>query len=81
MEFSQIPKKERLDYLPKDVVAVYGTHEQKTWGGPLMHGNASDGNSTYSPDGKWICVGDWSNVDLFHASTLNLKSTIPTRRT
>ncbi|MFO0999443.1 MAG: protein kinase [Planctomycetaceae bacterium] len=70
----QIPEKERLDYLPKDVVAVLGTHEQKTWGSQF---HVSHGALSYSPDGKWICACDSSNTYLFDATTLALRKQVP----
>lgn len=71
---AQIPEKERLDYLPEDVVAVFGTHEQKTWGSQFY---ASHGALSYSPDGRWICACDSSNTYLFDAATLTLRKQIP----
>ena len=74
LDYSQIPEKERLDYLPRETVAVLGTHERKTWGSPFfrIHGALS-----YSPDGKWICACDFGNIYLFDAATLALRKQLP----
>ena len=74
LEASQIPEEERLAYLPKETVAVLGTHAQKTWGSPFY---TTHGNLSYSPDGKWICACDFSNVYLFDAVTFRLRKQIP----
>ncbi|MFM7059500.1 MAG: WD40 repeat domain-containing serine/threonine protein kinase [Planctomycetota bacterium] len=70
LDFSQIPEAERVEYLPKETVAVLGSSHGRTWRSPFF---AMHGNMEYSPDGKWLVESDFSNLYLFDAETLALK--------
>ena len=70
LDASQIPVQERSSDLPPETVAVLGSSHGKTWGSPFF---TTHGNMSYSPDGKWICASDMTNVYLFDAATLNLR--------
>ncbi len=47
LDRTAIPKEERFDWQPKELVAVMGSHARRHWG-QLLHDNFA-----FSPDGKW----------------------------
>jgi serine/threonine protein kinase len=62
LDANAIPKEERFDWQPKELVAVIGAHARQHW--EWLHGD----NFAFSPDGKWavtVGVNKWHQEDAF----------------
>jgi serine/threonine protein kinase/DNA-binding beta-propeller fold protein YncE len=69
LDSARIPESERPDYLPKETVAVIGSHERRTWG---MSPFGLSGGLAYSPDGKYLATVDFLNLYVYDAATMKL---------
>jgi len=63
LDAANIPKEERFDWMPKEVVAVLGNQRGRLWG--YIAGLAA------SRDGKYLITTDQGGLRLFDAVTLN----------
>ncbi len=69
LDASRIPESERVDFLPKETVAVIGSHTRRTWGSSFWQ---LCGGLSYSPDGKYLVAVDFMNMYVFNAGTMKL---------
>jgi WD40 repeat protein len=71
LDRDQIPKEERMPWLPKEVVAVLGEHRGRHW--------AQVDRVGVSPDGKLV-VGSAEKVRIWDAATMRERAVIDTGR-
>lgn len=70
LEATSIPKEERFDWQPKELVAVIGQHHRRINGGPLGAGPTLNGVPIdFSPDGKqavYVPIGYYEGTQFLH---------------
>jgi len=64
-----IPKEERFDWQPKELVAVIGKHERRSWFGHY--------SVAFSPDGSLAATGDNGPTVIWDVQTQTPKTVIP----